>query len=163
MAKTAKSSSVVAEFSASVRVQVRKPRFEPLGSLSSLDVKRLERGNHKIEIGFLHGGCCRKLVRAIVKNGMVLGFEVEACKETHKAAPKELRAIVAKAHQKIAGGKKWKPIPVARLVSSNTALLDSLIIWGGGCVLVCCFGHCIMCCWWPRPHCFFPDIYTGPL
>jgi hypothetical protein len=164
MAKSKSAGSVLAEFSVPMKVEVRAPEFEPLGSLKSLDLKRLSRGSHKIEVGFLKGGCCRKLVRAVVRDGMVIGFEAEPCSETHTAAPsKQLMSIIAKARGKIASGKKFEPVPLANLVRSNAAMLSGLIIWGGGCILICCFGYCIMCCSWPRVHCFIPDIYTGPL
>ena len=66
------------------------------------------------------------------------------------------------AQKKISAGKKWKPIPVRELVKS-TAKMQSLIIIGGGCIFICIFSHCIMCCWFPKPHCFIPTIITGPL
>jgi hypothetical protein len=164
MAKSRTAGSVLAEFSVPMKVEVRRPEFEPLGSLKSLDLKRLSSGSHKIEVGFLKGGCCRKLVRAVVRDGMVIGFEAEACSETRKAAAsKQLMSVIAKARSTVASGKQFEPVPLANLVRSNTAMLSSLIIWGGGCILICCFGHCIMCCSWPRLHCFIPDIYTGPL
>ena len=164
MAKASNMSKVAAEFSAPVKVQVRLPEFEPLASLKSLDVKRLSKGNHKIEIGFVKGECCRNLVRAIVKDGMVTGCEIEGCKGLPKTAPpRELLAIVDKARKKAARGQKWKPIPVAQLVRSNRRILDLIIVIGGGCILICIWGHCILCCWNPRPHCFFPDIITDPL
>jgi len=96
---------------------------------------------------------------------MVTGFETEPCKETSKSAPPapELARILKKARQKIEAGKKWQPIPVKQLVRSNAAALRLIIITGGGCILICVWGHCILCCWGPRPHCFIPDIYTGPL
>jgi hypothetical protein len=147
-----------------MKVQIRQPEFEPLASLKALHVKRLSRGNHKIEIGFVKGGCCRNLVRAIIKDGMVTGCEIEGCKESPKAAPpRELLAVIDKARKKVAAGKKWKPIPVSELVRSNARMLDLIIIVGGGCFFICIWHFCIMCCWYPRPHCFIPDIIVGPL
>jgi hypothetical protein len=163
MAKSSSKSKAAAEFSATVKVQVWLQEFEPLASLKSLDFKRLSKGNHKIEIGFVKGGCCRNLVHAIVKDGMVTGCEIEGCKGFPKTAPpRELLAVIDKARKKAAHGRKWKPIPVAQLVSSNARIHD-LIIIGGGCILICIWGYCLMCCWYPRPHCFIPDIITGPL
>src|SRR5262249_55906034 len=106
--------------------------------------------------------CCRNLVRAVVKNGRVTGCEVEPCEESSVKAPKELLNLLAKAHKKMSAGRKWKPMPVQRLVTS-TASMQGLIIWGGGCILICAWRWCIMCCGYPRPHCFVPDIYPGPL
>ena len=167
MAKSAKSKArrVLASFTAPVKVEIREPDFEPLTSLAALDLKRLSRGNHKIEIGFLKGGCCPHMVRAIVKNGMVTGCEVEPC-DDHKSAkppPRELMALIETARRKMKADRKWEPIPVAELVSSTARMRDLIIIIGGGCFFFCIFGHCIMCCWYPRPHCFIPDIIVGPL
>jgi hypothetical protein len=164
MAKASSKSKVAAKFSAPVKVQVRLPEFEPLASLKSLDLKRLSKGNHKIEIGFVTGGSCRNLVRAIVKNGMVTGCEIQGCKGLPKTTPpRELRAVIDKARKMAARGRRWKPIPVAQLVSSNARIHDLIIITGGGCIFICIWGYCLMCCWYPRPHCFIPDVYTGPL
>jgi hypothetical protein len=162
MGRSAKKQRVLAEFAAPMKVEIRQPEFEPFTSLAALDLKRLSRGNHKVEIGFIEGGGCRNLVRAVIKKGMVTGCEVEPCKDARKAAPRELLNLFAKAHRKINAGRKWQPIPVADLLRSSEKMLD-LIIVGGGCIFICCFGYCIMCCWWPRPHCFIPDIFTGPL
>ena len=162
--RASKKSQVVAEFSASVKVQVRRPEFEPLKSLRSLDVKRLSKGNHKIEIGFVKGGCCRNLVRAVIKDGMVTGCEIEGCAESPRTAPpRELRAVIDKARRKMAGGKKWEPVPVSTLVRSNARMLDLIIIVGGGCIFICIWNSCILCCWHPTPHCFISDIIVGPL
>jgi hypothetical protein len=161
MAKVAKRS---VEFKVTTKVQVRAPEFEPLRSLAALDTDRLSRGNHKIEIGFVKGGCCRNLVRAIVKNGRVTGCEIEPCDETTSRPPSsDFRRVLEKARKKLTGGKKWQPIPVTQLVRSNNRQLIDLIIVGGGCFFICIWSHCLMCCWHPFPHCFVPDIYTGPL
>ena len=164
MAKSPKKSATLATFTVPMKVEVRAPEFEPLSSLAALDVDRLRRGKHKVEIGFLKGGCCRRLVRAVVEHGLVIGCEVEPCKETSdQPPPPELRAVLAKARKKVLAGRTWKPLPVAQLVGSSARMLDLLIIVGGGCIFICIFNHCIMCCWWPRPHCFVPVISTGPL
>jgi len=63
MAKTTKPAPPLATFTVPLKVEIRDPEFERLSSLSALDVKRLSKGNHKVEVGFLKGGCCRNLVR----------------------------------------------------------------------------------------------------
>jgi hypothetical protein len=165
MAKSPKKSRVLAELSVPMKVEIREPDFEPLDSLAALDLKRLQKGNHKIEIGFIKGGCCRKLVRAVIKDGMVTGCEVEPCKEMVKAGktPPKLLAVLDEARKKIGDGKKWKPIPVSELVSSNARMRDLIIIIGGGCIFICIFEFCFLCCWKPTPHCFISDIIVGPL
>jgi hypothetical protein len=162
MAKSSKKPGVLAAFTVPMKVEIREPEFEPLTSLDALDLARLSKGNHKIEIGFVRGGYCRNLVRAVIKNGMVMGCEVEPCKDSGKPIPRKMLDLFARARKEIKAGRKWQPIPVGDLVKSREKMLN-LIIIGGGCILICIWGWCIMCCWYPRPHCFFPDIDTGPL
>jgi hypothetical protein len=71
--------------------------------------------------------------------------------------------VLKQAHRKVTRGREWKPIPMAELVRSSARMLDLIIIVGGGCIFICIWNHCIMCCWYPRPHCFIPDIIVGPL
>ena len=151
------------EFTVPVKVQVRHPEFVPLATLASLDVDRLSRGSHKIEIGFMEGGCCRNLVRAVIRGGMVVGIEVEPCEETRggKASP-EVMKLFEQARRRLKVGGKWKPFPVSYLASRQRQR-DLVIIIGGGCIFICIFDFCFMCCWYPRPHCFRPVIIEGPL
>src|SRR4051812_23594205 len=165
MAKRSKPARALATFTVPMKVEIRQPEFEPLTSLAALDVRRLSKGNHKIEVGFLKGGCCRNLVRAVIRDGMVTGFEVDACKETRKSTPPgpEVVRVLQQARRKLDAGQKWKPIPVTQLVRSSARELGLIIVIGGGCIFICVWDHCILCCWWPRPHCFIPDIIVGPL
>jgi hypothetical protein len=160
MPKAAKKSKALLKFKRTVEVEVRLPEFEPLASLKSLDYRRLEKGNHTVEVGFLSGGCCRKLVRAVVKNGMVTGFEVEPCKETRPASP-ELKATLKEAHRRLAKQiGKWQPFPISEI--NKVAPLR--ISWGGGCIQICEFGYCLTCCFWRWGlGCFTDPIYIGPL
>jgi len=160
MPKAVKKSKALLKFKRTVEVEVRLPEFEPLASLKSLDYRRLKKGNHTVEIGFLSGGCCRKLVRAVVKNGMVTGLEVEPCKETRPASP-ELTAVLKEAQRRLAKQMgKWRPIPISEI--GKVPLL--YISWGGGCIQVCEFGYCLTCCVWRWGfNCFTDPIYIGPL
>jgi hypothetical protein len=155
---------VLAAFTVPMKVEVRQPEFEPLSTLAALDVERLSRGNHKIEIGFIKGGCCRNLVRAVIKSGMVTGCEIEPCEESERmSVPPQLMKLLQQARKKVQRGRTWQPIPVAQLISSSARMLDLIIIIGGGCIYICIWDFCFMCCWYPRPHCFKPVISTGPL
>ena len=57
MAKSPKKTRVLATLSAPMKVEFREPEFEPLGSLSALDFKRLSKGNHKTKEVWACGGC----------------------------------------------------------------------------------------------------------
>lgn len=155
---------ILATFKVPMKVEIRAPEFEPLSSLKALDTERLSRGNHKIEIGFVKAGGCRSLVKAVIRGGLVTGCEIEPCKGTgsQRPPPEFLRAL-EKARKKVTAGREWKPIPVAELVRSSARINDLIIIVGGGCIFICIWNHCLLCCWRPFPHCFIPDIIVGPL
>jgi hypothetical protein len=131
-------------FKHTVDMQVYLPKFEPLNSLKFLDYRRYERGTHKVEVGFLLGGCCRKLVRAIVKKGMVTAFEVEACKESKPASP-GMTAILEEARQQIlAKAGDWQPVPL-----TDFAKISAIDVFPSiGCFDVCEASaiFCYTCC-----------------
>jgi hypothetical protein len=159
MAKSARSRPAVASFTIPIKLEIRRPKFKPLASLANLDVKRLDKGRHKIEVGFVEGGCCPQLVRAVIRNGMVTGFEVEPCNGASKRPPPpELLALIKQARtrfQRRSSG--WKPVPVTEFVRTSPRTLDLIIIIALGCFMICCFGYCLMCCDFPRFFCIFGE------
>jgi len=164
MVKSPKKRRPLATFTVPMKVDVHRPDFEPFRSLASLDLKRLSKGNHKIEIGVVKGGCCPHLVRAVVRNGMVTGCETEPCKEHSAKPPRELIALMQKARREIRARGTWKPIPVGQFVRNSRAVAD-LIETGSHCIEVCWGFSCIYCCWppdSPLPYCSFgpPIILT---
>jgi hypothetical protein len=142
--KTHPKSKPFLTFKHSVDMQVYLPEFERLGSLKFLDYRRYEKGTHKVEVGFLAGGCSRRLVRAIVNKGMVTGFEVEPCKESRPATP-AMNAILKKAYKLIlAKTGKWQPIPVSEIAKVSAIEIFPPI----GCFRVCEASavFCYTCC-----------------
>lgn len=148
------------KFDIRVKVEVTVPEFQPLASTRALDLKRLSKGNHKVEVGFLKGGCCPTMVRAVIRNGMVTALEVEQCKETKKASS-DLSAVLKEARRRLQPrGGKWQPVAVGEFMRDSARF----IIIGGGCIFICIWGHCLLCC--ARDggfHCSTGDIATGPL
>src|SRR6476659_2399754 len=71
MAKSSRPAKPLATLTVPMKVEIRQPEFEPLSSLKALDMQRLSKGSHKVEVGFLKGGCCRNLVWAVIRDGMV--------------------------------------------------------------------------------------------
>jgi hypothetical protein len=130
-------------FQRTLEVDVYLPEFEALESLKSLDYGRLQKGMHKIEIGFLSGGCCRRLVNANIRNGMVTGFEVESCAES-KSASGEVMAILKEARRRmLEKNGTWEPIPVAEL--ARISGIDIFI--NGNCLIICAEPYfCFACC-----------------
>ena len=90
----AKKAKVLATFKHPMQIEVREAKFEPLESVGLLDHARLRRGNHRVEIGFAEGGCCKRAVTAIVKNGMVTDIEIADCEGSKKPASKEMLGVI---------------------------------------------------------------------
>src|SRR3954470_4285417 len=86
---------LVARFKHPMTVEIIVPAFVPLAAASSLDVQKLSRGSHTIEIGFLEGGCCPKLVRAVIRNGVVSRLDVEPCEDSERVMPREMSRDIA--------------------------------------------------------------------
>ena len=160
MAKKKSGASV--KFQYQIPIEARLPEFQPLASVASLDLARLAKGTHKIEVGFFKGGCCSKLVRANVKNGTVTGIEVEPCKDTKKPPP-ELKALLAEATRRLLPDRppKFRPTPLPAFV----ARLRDLITINGNCIQICWWGHCLTCCWSDDGGfgCTTDPIFIGPL
>jgi len=157
---------VVATFRHPMTVEVIAPTFVPLTSLVTQDVQKLSKGSHKIEIGFMEGGCCPKMVHAIIRKGMVTRIEVEPCEHSEQVLPKamskEMSEVVAQARRKIEQDP-WQPVPVAELIDSIAmdSSYPTRIGWGAGCIYICVWHYCLFCCIRP-PRCWIerrkPDV-----
>jgi hypothetical protein len=150
---------VVGRFRHAVNVEILMPRFVPLASVASQDVQKLSKGRHKIEVGFMEGGCCPKLVRAVIGNGMVTGFEVDPCEDSEKVLPKAMSKdtaqLVAKA-RRLVGQNEWEATPVrefVKAVAQQTGSYPDRIGWGAGCIYICHGFYCLFCCF---------NIFSGP-
>ena len=159
---------LLAAFDFPFRVEVRAAEFRPLGLIRHLDLKKLRRGSHRIEIGFSEGRCCRNPVYALIRNGMVTGIEVEHCKESKKVESKQIWALVSRAYKELGRGpgKKWKPVPVEQFLASPESAARIVISWGNWCIQVCWTNGnlmtCVQCCAWP-PNCRIDTIFIGDL
>ena len=137
----------LARFTHPVKVEIRQAVITPLKSVAQLDISKLERvARAEFELGYIDGGCCRQLVRAIVRKGMVTDLAVERCPETlsRKAGPELVKLLkVAQRRAKAAarGKESTLPTPVATFLA-NVALS----VKGLSCFEICLFGWCIACC-----------------
>jgi hypothetical protein len=52
-----------------VKVEIHAAEFEPYSSLEHLDVSKLSKGNHKVEVGLVKGGCCGLKAFAMIEAG----------------------------------------------------------------------------------------------
>jgi hypothetical protein len=168
MSSASKNSKVLKTFKYPVKVVVQESVFEPLAVVAMLDLSRLSKGTHKIEIGLAKGGCCQRSVYAVIKNGMVTDVEFQECKGCEMPVSKELLALIEAARREIRmpAPSKWRPIPVAEFLKSPAQMRDLVISWGNWCIQICIsWGgamHCYYCCAWP-PKCGSDTIATGPL
>jgi hypothetical protein len=160
--KTHSKSKPLLSFRHKVDIEVGLLEFQPLESVKFLDYRRYEKGKHRVEIGFVEGGCDRKLVRAIVTHGMVTGFDVEPCAES-KFVPGGMKAILEEVRKRVsAKAHPWRPIPISDLAKVPAReLLESV-----GCFRVCETNgaFCYICCFGLFGfRCSLESIFDGPL
>jgi hypothetical protein len=153
MARSRKNSPRTLVLHRKVPIEVTPLPFQPLESVRNLDLSALARVKRAhIEIGRYETGCCRRVVRAVIRRGMVTSFELEPCKKRVQLTS-DMKSIVRAAHAaaraRSGRGPKF-PFAVHDLPSAVAQLKYS--IWW--CVRICCFGYCITCCYdktWVSP------------
>jgi hypothetical protein len=147
MASRAKRPRALARFTHPVRVEARQASITPLESLKHLDIAKLEgTARAEIELGFVEGSCCRPLVRAIVRRGMVTELAVDHCPETKlNKMGADLRGLLKIAKRRLKasgkGGGPTLPTPVRSFFSAAPISVKGLT-----CFEICLFGWCIACC-----------------
>jgi hypothetical protein len=95
------------------RVTVKKAEFVYLTTLRYLDHTRLNKGTHRIEVGYLKTPCGKRMVTARVTRGTITGVEIEPCTEAKPATPEVGKLLTAALKKSGAGGKAFLPIPFA--------------------------------------------------
>jgi hypothetical protein len=137
-----------------VKVEIRAAEFKPYSSLQYLDMSKLRKGNHKIEIGFVKGGCCGLKAFAMIKAGMVAAVKFDPCQDSKKPLSKNQQALVDAAYKKIsARPQKWVPVSVEEFFGKPAVSARLSVSIGEGCMQIC-WGDftpespriCITCC-----------------
>ena len=147
MATRAKRVKALAHFTHQAKVEIRQAVITPLEAVKHLDIAKLEKtARAEIEIGFVEGGCCRQLVRAIVRRGKVTGLAVEPCSDTElRKAGTDLRRVLEIARQRAKAAAKGRgptfPTPVKSFFSELAISVKGLT-----CFEICIFGWCVACC-----------------
>lgn len=129
----------------SVPIEVTPLPFQPLAAVRNLDLDALARAKSaRIEVGHYETGCCRRVVHAVIRKGMVTKFEVEPCKDPVRLTP-EWKGVLRDVHRAVRArsgrGEKF-PLPVSQLPSAVARIKYSIWV----CVRICCFGYCLTCC-----------------
>ena len=130
-----------------VRVRVTHARLEALASLKYIDTAELARAARaEIAVGFVKTDCCRHVVRAVVRKGMVTAIQIEpADKDKQTRITPEFRRLMNAARRRARGDRGWPdrlPVPVttflARAFDGSITIIQ--------CIQICLFGWCIACC-----------------
>jgi hypothetical protein len=123
--------------------------FTTFDSVRHLDVARLSRAAHaRVELGYFDTGCCRRVLHAVVRKGLVTKLELEPCKEPVRMTPElkpELKKVLQAVGKKLRARKSGSytlPMPVKKLLGDQTIFYFS----GWWCTKICVFGHCLICC-----------------
>ena len=106
-----------------VDVEVAPVPFVPFQSVRTLDLYRLARGRHEVELGQFEADCCKRTVRAIVRQGYVTEVTVDACSDRKAKVTPEFARLMARARKKLKGSARPRPrlpLPVTRFFARNT-------------------------------------------
>src|SRR5512139_3865239 len=112
--------------SVSVPVQVGTPDIEIFDLGKTVDRAALAKGSHRLIIGRVSGGCCASLVRARIRDGQVVGIEVERCKKSmpvdrnlrRHCSRRKLSRPTRRAEPAIPVEQFWKPAVMRRMTTS---------------------------------------------
>lgn len=132
-------------FSHSVNVAVETPEFKLLDAVSHLDVAALERAARaEIEVGYVESACCRQLVRAVIRKGMVVELKVELrADEELEPSPDLVRLLEAARRTAGRDARPGRlPMPVAAFLASAALISVDVLV----CVRICFLGVCATCC-----------------
>jgi hypothetical protein len=132
--------------------------FVPFQSLRTLDIGKLETARHAvIECGQFESTCCKRTVRAVIKDGNVTEIELEACGDANGKVTPAFATLLARAHasQKRSRSPARKlPMPVTsffvRRSTFGAVTISDDVLDGMICYTVCIdfFGTriCTICC-----------------
>jgi len=139
--------SPILTFEHPLKIEVYVPEFEPLSAIDFLDAGKLSNGDHRVEIGFFKGGCCKKLVHAVIKNGMVVGIEAERCEDSEEEVSEEILTLFSHVAKKLEHSEHWKPVPVEEfLIMAKDGSYPPRAGTGAGCFYICLWHYCLFCC-----------------
>jgi hypothetical protein len=147
MARSRKQLRPILTFRHPVRIEIYRPQFQLFGSVLQLNVDKLARAAHtEIELGTLETSCCSRIVRAVIRKGMVTELRVDRSGD-NKSEPitPELSGLLDQARRRVRQRRRGPgrlPMPVAKFMSVAQEVSTETL----NCFSICFFGHCFICC-----------------
>jgi hypothetical protein len=140
MPKKEKGKSFTLAYTAEVKITLPKLQF--MSSLKYLDADALSHvPKIKIDVGFFKTPCCDRHLRAVIKDGMVTGLEMDPCSDLTPASA-ELSALAKTALKHAKPPGTWKPVPVREYLSRAEEINERET----NCVEFTFLGHTFFCC-----------------
>ncbi len=149
-------------------VRARQLPIRYFASVRNLDVEKLSRAKRaEIELGLVKTSCCEKIVRAIVRNGMVTEVRLDPGSPEKESAgvPMEVKRMLEAARRKFGKGQPplRLPIPVRKILTDAPLPPGLTVIT---CFQICFLSYCIDCCQQPTGAWICGrltiDMTTGP-
>jgi len=149
MARSAKTPRPLLAFDHPIRVTVRETKFKWLDSARHLDIASLGKAPRaEVEVGEVETECCQHLVRAVIRNGMVTGLDMEPIsKEARTPVSPELRKLLEVVKRKLQARRPPRPrfpMPVPKFFAADMDGGTSITVIT--CIQICVLGWCIACC-----------------
>ena len=142
--------------SLSLRLRVGTPDVEIFDLGKTVGPFALAKGSHRLIIGRVKGGCCASLLRARIKDGRVVGIEVERCKDAAPVDP-QMSRLLQEAARKLPRPKRRAKLAIPIEPSLKPAAMQRMTrgFVEETCVYFCIpiIGRCYLCCssvWYPE-------------
>ena len=161
-----KKARTAVQFTSERTYTVRHPKFRLFKNVEYLDIAKLSKGSHIIELGQFQGSDC--IVTAEISDGMIKRINYPNCDGSTEIPPKFAGKLEAARRQLRNGQRTWEDIPVQQLTKSAAARAQVVIIitTSEDCVEICYVDPstgkqiCMICCpgWCigpSEPHIFY--------
>lgn len=146
MRRPAKKTRPVIKFKHPVDVEVYKSGFELFESVRQLDIAKLARSARaEIEVGYIKTDSCRRIVRAVIRKGMVTALKIDSSDDKRAPSSPELTRLLNEVQRKAPGIPERPPrlpVSVATFMADPGGFASETIY----CWSICLYGHCLICC-----------------
>jgi hypothetical protein len=135
-----------------VPVRISTPDIEIFDLGRTVDRVAMQKGTHRLIVGRLTGGCCGSLLRARLKDGFVVGIEVERCKES-APVDRRIAGVLQRAVRTLArrARRGAQPVPVREFLNPTAMkqIASNLVVEHCFKVCITTIGgpeQCYLCC-----------------